>query len=248
MKKVLTFIIALVGSATMSLAQDIITLKNGEEVKALVQEVGATEIKYKKFENATGPTYVLQKAEIFMIKYANGERDVFTTPVTTPPANGGNVSTTPVATSPNANVKQEIGVPRLTSRGGNVYDAKTNALLSKFEVRDLMGPYPSALTIYDKAKVQATCSLVMSYVGGGLVGWGLGSMLGGAPSDGDYVCLAIGAGVVGGAFILVGVATKNVNRSVQLYNDSLPGRPTAFTHDLRFGFTSSGGVGFTLTF
>jgi hypothetical protein len=84
MKKVLTLIIALVGSATMSLAQDIITLRSGEEIKALVQEVGATEVKYKKFENAAGPTYAFWKAGVFMIKYANGERVVFSDTATTP--------------------------------------------------------------------------------------------------------------------------------------------------------------------
>ena len=58
-------------------AQDVITLKNAEEIQAIVQEIGEVEIKYKKFENPNGPNYILKKSEIFTIKYENGSRDVF---------------------------------------------------------------------------------------------------------------------------------------------------------------------------
>jgi len=58
-------------------AQDIIMLKTGDEIKAIVQEVGIEAIKYKKFTNADGPTYTLQKSNVFMVKYQNGAKDVF---------------------------------------------------------------------------------------------------------------------------------------------------------------------------
>ena len=58
-------------------AQDVITLKNGDDIQALVQEIGEVEIKYKKFENFNGPNYTLKKSEVFMIRYANGSKDVF---------------------------------------------------------------------------------------------------------------------------------------------------------------------------
>jgi hypothetical protein len=60
-------------------AQDVITLKNGDEIKAKVQEVGLSDVKYKKYDNLTGPLYTLLKSEIFMIKYENGDKDVFVT-------------------------------------------------------------------------------------------------------------------------------------------------------------------------
>jgi TM2 domain-containing membrane protein YozV len=60
-----------------TMAQDMITLKSGDEITALVQEIGTDDVKYKKWNNQTGPTYTLKKAEIFMIKYKNGEKDVF---------------------------------------------------------------------------------------------------------------------------------------------------------------------------
>ena len=68
-------LISLFGFSAM--AQDVIVLKNGDEIKSLVQEIGTDYVKYKKFDNQTGPIYNLAKTEIFMIKYENGTKDVF---------------------------------------------------------------------------------------------------------------------------------------------------------------------------
>lgn len=57
-------------------AQDVITMKNGEEVKANVTEVTSSEIKYKRFDNPDGPTYTIRKSDAFMIKYKNGTKEV----------------------------------------------------------------------------------------------------------------------------------------------------------------------------
>ncbi|MBN1415193.1 MAG: hypothetical protein JW973_08850 [Bacteroidales bacterium] len=57
--------------------QDIIVKKNGEEISARVEQVSDKEITYRKFENLSGPLYILSKSEIFMIKYENGSKDVF---------------------------------------------------------------------------------------------------------------------------------------------------------------------------
>jgi hypothetical protein len=58
-------------------AQDVITLKSGDEIQAKVTEVGQTEVKYKRFDNPDGPTYTVNKSDIFMVKYQNGQKDVF---------------------------------------------------------------------------------------------------------------------------------------------------------------------------
>jgi hypothetical protein len=79
MTKIVILLAIFFGSMVTLSAQDIITLKNGDEIKAKVQEIGISDVKYKKFENVTGPTYTIMKTEIFMIKYENGEKDVFNT-------------------------------------------------------------------------------------------------------------------------------------------------------------------------
>lgn len=58
-------------------AQDLITLKNGEEHNGKVIEVTETDIKYKKAESPDGPTRVVSKTEVFSILYQNGTKDVF---------------------------------------------------------------------------------------------------------------------------------------------------------------------------
>ena len=108
-------------------AQDVITLKNGDDINAKVLEIGDNEIKYKKFANLNGPTYAIKKSEIFMIKYENGTKDVFTDlskpePVTT---NSTLVATNTQDVKPTIRgiVKSPNGEPLI---GADVYIKGTN--------------------------------------------------------------------------------------------------------------------------
>lgn len=58
-------------------AQDLITLKDGSDVQAKIIEVGTTEIKYKRFSNLDGPVFIVNKSDVLIIRYENGEKDVF---------------------------------------------------------------------------------------------------------------------------------------------------------------------------
>lgn len=53
---------------------DIITLKNGSEIRAKVLEVGAHDIRYKECDNLDGPIFTIAKRDVFMIKYPNGSK------------------------------------------------------------------------------------------------------------------------------------------------------------------------------
>jgi hypothetical protein len=64
-------------TVTIAYSQDVITKKTSEDIQAKVLEVTTTEIKYKKFDNPTGPTYTLLRSEVLMIRYENGTKDVF---------------------------------------------------------------------------------------------------------------------------------------------------------------------------
>lgn len=57
--------------------QDIIILRNGNELKVKVFEINQKEIKYRQFDFMDGPLYSVQKTEIFLIKYENGTRELF---------------------------------------------------------------------------------------------------------------------------------------------------------------------------
>lgn len=85
MRKVVVIAICLAGSSVTMFAQDIIIMKDGNEIQAIVIEVGIDEVRYKRFDNQEGPDYLLRKLDIFMIRYENGSKDVFNTIVSLTP-------------------------------------------------------------------------------------------------------------------------------------------------------------------
>lgn len=66
---------------------DVIIFRDGTEEKAKVIEISRKEVKYKRCDFENGPVYVAGRAEIFMIKYANGTREVFKDEKDTEPKN-----------------------------------------------------------------------------------------------------------------------------------------------------------------
>lgn len=77
MKKLFLLLMAL-SCVTILNAQDIITMRDGTEVQAKILEVNPTEIKYKKYNNPDGPVFSVKKNEVLIVKYENGEKDIFT--------------------------------------------------------------------------------------------------------------------------------------------------------------------------
>ncbi len=59
-------------------SQDKIYRNNGKVIEAKVVEIGASEVKYKEFNNPDGPVYVLETDKIKKIVYENGKVETFT--------------------------------------------------------------------------------------------------------------------------------------------------------------------------
>ena len=68
MRKIILLIVFTI-IAFVSHAQDLIILNKGNEIQAKVMEVNLSDIKYKRFDNLDGPSYTIQKDDVFMIKY-----------------------------------------------------------------------------------------------------------------------------------------------------------------------------------
>ncbi len=66
-------------------AQDLIVKIDATQIKAKVMEITSDAVRYKRFSNPDGPTYVLSVAEIDYIRYVNGEVDRFKKSVSTQP-------------------------------------------------------------------------------------------------------------------------------------------------------------------
>lgn len=79
MKKKLTLLMALVlGAFTLS-AQDMITKRNGEDIRAVVSEVGPDTITYRLYDDPQGVSYTIMKSDVVMIRYASGRNEIMET-------------------------------------------------------------------------------------------------------------------------------------------------------------------------
>ncbi|MDR3327947.1 MAG: hypothetical protein LBT04_07510 [Prevotellaceae bacterium] len=103
-------------------AQDIIIKENGDEIKAKITEISASEIKYKKFGNESGPTYSILKSEVFIIKYENGEKEVMSTETAPAKAAEQSVPITPVEPPVRSIISQVVPPPTPVSEKPGVPD------------------------------------------------------------------------------------------------------------------------------
>ena len=77
MKNIILAIYIAVLLPVSAFAQDIITTKNGDEIKSKVVEITPEVVKYKKYGMDESPLVSIYKKDVFMIKYENGEKDLF---------------------------------------------------------------------------------------------------------------------------------------------------------------------------
>ncbi|MBH8559730.1 hypothetical protein [Hymenobacter negativus] len=57
-------------------AQDFLTKRNGDEVAVKVVEITPAEVKYRRADNPDGPLISIWRTDVFMIRYANGTKEV----------------------------------------------------------------------------------------------------------------------------------------------------------------------------
>ena len=57
-------------------AQDLLTKRNGEELAVKVVEITPAEVRYRRADNPEGPLVSIWRSDVFMIRYANGSKEV----------------------------------------------------------------------------------------------------------------------------------------------------------------------------
>lgn len=77
MKRIILILSALVFSAAVLSAQDVITKKSGEDIVAKVLEITPDGVKYRLYDEPDGPIYTVRKSELLLIRYASGRNEVF---------------------------------------------------------------------------------------------------------------------------------------------------------------------------
>ena len=68
---------ALAFFAVSAAAQDFVTKRNGEDIAAIVDEVGPDYVRFRLWDEPDGVTYTMLKNEILIIRYATGRNEVF---------------------------------------------------------------------------------------------------------------------------------------------------------------------------
>ena len=157
-KVLLSFIFAFLSIAALQ-AQDIITKRSGEKLEAKVLEVSTSEIKYKRFNNLEGPTYVVAKGEVMLIQYADKTTESFELP-----ANDNLVASNATGVTPSANQPASVASEaplQLYQKGQNdaqmYYDgykpAGTGVLIASL-VSPLIGLIPAIATSSSTPKME----------------------------------------------------------------------------------------------
>lgn len=120
-KSTLLLFWALCCGISAAVAQDLIVRTDSTRIEARVTEVSPETVRYKRFSNPDGPTYVLPVAGIDYIRYANGETDRFRQPAAPAPAPApapevaAPVPGTPAAPAPGAPVPGTPAAPASVS-------------------------------------------------------------------------------------------------------------------------------------
>lgn len=77
MRRNITFLLLSLAAMPTLMAQDVIVTKQSERIDATILEVSDSEVRYKRQNNPTGPTFTLVTSKIATILYANGEVQTF---------------------------------------------------------------------------------------------------------------------------------------------------------------------------
>lgn len=178
--RIVVSLLAVLLSLSSAKAQDNIVLKNGTEIQARVLEVSPTQIKYRRQDNPDGPTYTTGTADVLLLKYANGTKDVLgnapTRPglMSLPPLSAPALGTAPTMTIP------ATGLDGLRYHGGLFSRHFTNGAGNRLyatEVRSLLMTQPDALSAFDRGRSLRRLSVVAAVGTVALLGTGIGLAL-----------------------------------------------------------------------
>ena len=204
-------------------AQDLILLKSGEEIKAIVNEIALDLIKYKKFENPEGPIYTIEKRNVVMITYKNGSKDVF--------------SEQPTVIVQEQKQEEPHQNSSLVAKKGAV--RQNGKYLSKYDVRTLMVNNTDALELYNSGKNLILVGDVSGYLGLGVI-----IVAAIVENKGNFKENSANmVGLVGGVALLATSMTftftgrSKIKKSVNRYNSDLK---NAESYKITFGINQNG--------
>lgn len=214
MKKIVTtFLCSLF--VVITAAQDIITQKDGTDIQAKVTEVGIDQISYKKYSNPNGPTYIISKADVLMITYENGEREVY----------ASNFETNTKSLLPQGMMTYNSWSGKV-SVGGVTME---NEMLERYFT-------PEDYKMFTNGRSSYVGGTIIGVIGAIPFGWNLGALAAGGEINRE---MFIGGGIVMvGGLVISMIGENRIKEAVSHYNSYLTFVPTinwGHTNDLDFG-------------
>jgi hypothetical protein len=219
------------GPGHSAMAQDLLKLKSGKEIRANILEEGTDIIKYREYDNPSGPVYSVRRDQVESIKYKKGNRG-------TQADLGKPVSNEPV-------IKADTGRFLTVKKR---YVLLNGEMQSPRNVKAMMEDYPGASATYESGRKM--CNASNSCALGIMVVSLTSSIISNGKSDDNekMQITAVGLGIDGGliiaGIILASKGKKNIRRSVDIYNSSLR-KPVSYKLD--FGIQDNG-IGFGIRF
>ena len=195
MKRLVLLFVSLFVFMAPSMAQDIITKKDGTAIKAKVMEVGVSEIRYLDVDKQVDVIYALPKSEVYSITYENGQKELLWD-------NNGNT------------VESLLG-------GQMTYNSwRGDVSINGIRVDASRYLSPKDYDRYQSGRTLETIGSIM--IGGGAgfaLGWLIGSGIGGGlDEDGAVYGICAGLVILGLPLNLVG--SSMIKKSVRSFNSA----------------------------
>lgn len=118
---------------------------------------------------------------------------------------------------------QKIDIEKV---GGGHKFTQNGIVLTMDNLSSKVASNKESVRLINKAKSTATFVTILGYAGGGLIGYPLGTAIGGGKAN--WGIAGIGAGLLAIAFPIAAGADKKTKQAVELYNASL--NPTSYLH------------------
>jgi hypothetical protein len=196
-----------------SYSQDILKLKSGKELKVIIVEENENAVKYREFENQSGPVYTVKKENVESVKYKKGK--------------AAQAAKDSVQVKDNSNKASSEsgsnGEPLLTAKKRAVYI--DGVAQSSRSIRLLMEDNPEALKNFDSAKKLFKASNACPFVIMGLSLIATNTM-NGMEEQSDRLkigipVLCVDAGLIVAGIILASKGKAKLQKSVSLYNSAV---------------------------
>lgn len=129
--------------------------------------------------------------------------------------------------------------------GGYKY-TQNDALMSIGDLASVIESNTKAFELIKKGRANRSFGAILGFAGGGLIGWPIGTSIGGG--DANWTLTGIGAGLLIIGIPISSRANKKINQAVELYNASLNSTANQKLKPEFMIIANANGVGLSMNF